>query len=165
MIIFVRFLLGFMLVFTALFLILLVLVQRGRGGGLAGALGGMGGQSAFGAKAGDVFTKITIGVAAFWILLCIVAVNVLGRQQSLLSGDLGGAAPITVDESLDGDGGSEAAGDIEAAGSGTAETVSEEAAETPSGEDAGSEAQAEPAADGSTAEAAEAPVEATPSAE
>ena len=169
MIIFVRFLLGFMLVFTALFLILLVLVQRGRGGGLAGALGGMGGQSAFGAKAGDVFTKITIGVAAFWILLCIVAVNVLGRQQSLLSGDLGGAAPITVDESLDGDGGSAAAGDIEAAGSGTAETVSEEAAatpaETPSGEDAGSEAQAEPAADGSTAEAAEAPVEATPSAE
>ena len=165
MIIFVRFLLGFMLVFTALFLILLVLVQRGRGGGMAGALGGMGGQSAFGAKAGDVFTKITIGVAAFWILLCIVAVNVLGRQQSLLSGDLGGAAPITVDESLDGDGGSAAAGDIEAAGSGTAETVSEEAAETPSGEDAGSEAQAEPAADGSTAEAAEAPVEATPSAE
>ena len=165
MIIFVRFLLGFMLVFTALFLILLVLVQRGRGGGLAGALGGMGGQSAFGAKAGDVFTKITIGVAAFWILLCIVAVNVLGRQQSLLSGDLGGAAPITVDESLDGDGDSAAAGDIEAAGSGTAETVSEEAAETPSGEDAGSEAQAEPAADGSTAEAAEAPVEATPSAE
>ena len=164
MIIFVRFLLGFMLVFTALFLILLVLVQRGRGGGLAGALGGMGGQSAFGAKAGDVFTKITIGVAAFWILLCIVAVNVLGRQQSLLSGDLGGAAPITVDESLDGDGGSAAAGDIEAAGSGTAETA-ETPAETPAGEDAGSEAQAEPAADGSTAEAAEAPVEATPSAE
>lgn len=165
MIIFVRFLLGFMLVFTALFLILLVLVQRGRGGGLAGALGGMGGQSAFGAKAGDVFTKITIGVAAFWILLCIVAVNVLGRQQSLLSGDLGGAAPITVDESLDGDADSAAAGDIEAAGSGTAETVSEEAAAAPSGEDAGSEAQPEPAADGSAAEAAEAPAESTPSGE
>ena len=29
---------------SAVFLILLVLVQRGRGGGLAGALGGMGGQ-------------------------------------------------------------------------------------------------------------------------
>ena len=58
---------------TAVFLILLVLVQRGRGGGLAGALGGMGGSSAFGAKAGDVFTRITIGVAAFWIILCIAA--------------------------------------------------------------------------------------------
>ena len=55
----VRFFLGFTLVVTSLFLILLVLIQRGRGGGLAGAFGGMGGQSAFGTKAGDVFTKIT----------------------------------------------------------------------------------------------------------
>ena len=66
-------LLGVLLTFMAIFLILLVLVQRGRGGGLAGALGGMGGSSAFGAKAGDVFTKITIGAAAIWIALCIVA--------------------------------------------------------------------------------------------
>jgi len=64
---------GLALTLTAVFLILLVLVQRGRGGGLAGALGGMGGSSAFGAKAGDIFTRITIGVAAVWILLCIAA--------------------------------------------------------------------------------------------
>jgi preprotein translocase subunit SecG len=68
-------------------------LQRGRGGGLAGALGGMGGQSAFGTKAGDLFTKITVGVAAFWIVLCILANNLLGRQQSLISSDLGGAVP------------------------------------------------------------------------
>ena len=90
---FVRLLLGSMLVLTSLFLILLVLVQRGRGGGLAGALGGMGGQSAFGTKAGDLFTRITVGVAAFWIVLCILATNLLSRQQSLLSSELGGAAP------------------------------------------------------------------------
>lgn len=96
MITLIRFLLGFTLALTSLFLILLVLIQRGRGGGLAGALGGMGGQSAFGTKAGDVFTKITVGVAAFWIGLCILAINVLGRQQSLFSGDLGSAAPQAV---------------------------------------------------------------------
>jgi preprotein translocase subunit SecG len=90
---FVRLFLGSMLALTSLFLILLVLVQRGRGGGLAGALGGMGGQSAFGTKAGDLFTRITVGVAAFWIILCLLATNLLGRQQSLLSSDLGGAAP------------------------------------------------------------------------
>ena len=90
---FVRFLLGSTLVLSSLFLILLVLVQRGRGGGLAGALGGMGGQSAFGTKAGDLFTRITVGVAAFWIILCILATNLLSRQQSLLSSDLGAAAP------------------------------------------------------------------------
>lgn len=92
----VRFFLGFTLVLTSLFLILLVLVQRGRGGGLAGALGGMGGQSAFGTKAGDVFTRITVGVAAFWILLCILSINVLGKQRTLFSGNLGGAAPQAV---------------------------------------------------------------------
>jgi len=92
----VRFVLGLLLVLSSLFLILLVLVQRGRGGGLAGALGGMGGQSAFGTKAGDVFTKITVGVAAFWICLCVLAINVLGRQQSLLSGSLGSGAPTAV---------------------------------------------------------------------
>jgi len=96
MIALVRFLLGFTLVVTALFLILLVLIQRGRGGGLAGAFGGMGGQSAFGTKAGDVFTKITVGVATFWILLCVLSINVLGRQQSLLSGSLGSAAPEAI---------------------------------------------------------------------
>ena len=90
---FVRFFLGFMLVATSVFLFLLVLIQRGRGGGLAGALGGMGGQSAFGTKAGDLFTKITIGVATFWILLCILSINVLGTQQSLFSTNLGAAAP------------------------------------------------------------------------
>ena len=62
-----------LLTLVAIFLILLVLVQRGRGGGLAGALGGMGGSSAFGAKAGDVFTRITVVAAAVWIILCIAA--------------------------------------------------------------------------------------------
>ena len=90
---FVRLFLGSMLALTSRFLILLVLVQRGRGGGLAGALGGMGGQSAFGTKAGDLFTRITVGVAAFWIILCLLATNLLGRQQSLLSSELGGATP------------------------------------------------------------------------
>ncbi|HEX4130722.1 MAG TPA: preprotein translocase subunit SecG [Pirellulales bacterium] len=68
-------LLGTLMLVTSIFLILLVLVQRGRGGGLAGALGGMGGQSAFGTKAGDLFTRITIGVAFVWIVLSIVAVK------------------------------------------------------------------------------------------
>ncbi len=80
---------GILMFITAVFLILLVLVQRGRGGGLSGALGGMGGQSAFGTKAGDLFTKITMWVATFWILLCIAAILILNRQSSS-SWDVGG---------------------------------------------------------------------------
>jgi preprotein translocase subunit SecG len=68
---------------TAIFLILLVLVQRGRGGGLTGALGGMGGQSAFGSKAGDLFTRITIGVAAFWIVLSVLSIKVLNTPEKV----------------------------------------------------------------------------------
>ncbi len=68
---------GIAIFLSSIFLILLVLVQRGRGGGLTGALGGPGGQSAFGTKAGDLFTRITIGVAAFWILLCASSVILL----------------------------------------------------------------------------------------
>lgn len=84
-----------LLTLTAVFLILLVLVQRGRGGGLTGALGGMGGQSAFGAKAGDVFTRITIVTAAFWIILCVLAVKLVGggAQDRLNLGGQGEPPP------------------------------------------------------------------------
>jgi preprotein translocase subunit SecG len=73
---------GISLFCTAIFLILLILVQRGRGGGLTGALGGMGGQSAFGTKAGDLFTRITVVAAIIWITLCMLAVIVLNAPTS-----------------------------------------------------------------------------------
>ncbi|HUG19714.1 MAG TPA: preprotein translocase subunit SecG [Planctomycetaceae bacterium] len=66
-----------LLMIVGIFLILLVLVQRGRGGGLAGAFGGMGGQSAFGTKAGDVFTRITIVAAVLWVLLAGASIHAL----------------------------------------------------------------------------------------
>lgn len=57
------------LMFVSVLLILVILLQRGRGGGLVGALSGLGGQSAFGTKAGDTFTRITIVIAAIWVVL------------------------------------------------------------------------------------------------
>ena len=47
-------------------IILLVLIQRGKGGGLAGAFGGTGGSSPFGSRAGDAFTRFTLIVAFVW---------------------------------------------------------------------------------------------------
>jgi preprotein translocase subunit SecG len=66
----------------SVFLVLIILVQRGRGGGLTGALGGMGGQSAFGTKAGDLFTRITIVVAAIWVVLSMASLKVLNNYAS-----------------------------------------------------------------------------------
>src|SRR6476660_2965020 len=68
-------LLNLVLFFASLFLILLVLIQRGKGGGLAGALGGMGGSSPFGSRAGDTFTRITIYVALIWLVLIMLQVR------------------------------------------------------------------------------------------
>jgi len=60
---------SFFLGLVGVLMIFIILLQRGRGGGLAGAFGGAGGQSAFGTKAGDVFTKITICLALIWVTL------------------------------------------------------------------------------------------------
>src|SRR5947208_1988930 len=82
----------------SLFLVLVILVQRGRGGGLTGALGGMGGQSAFGTKAGDLFTRITIITAAIWVLLSMASLKVLNQYSTtggLSPTERGQATPVS----------------------------------------------------------------------
>ncbi|MDP1562928.1 MAG: preprotein translocase subunit SecG [Pirellulaceae bacterium] len=71
---YIQIVMGSLLFFTSLIMIFLILIQRGRGGGLAGALGGSGGSSAFGAKAGDTFTRITAVMAIFWFVLCLFTI-------------------------------------------------------------------------------------------
>jgi preprotein translocase subunit SecG len=97
---FMHFLFGTVILLISIFLILLVLVQRGRGGGLTGALGGMGGQSAFGTKAGDTFTRITYGAAIVWICVCMLAIKVLHRGSDLARGVGGpsGASSVEADK-------------------------------------------------------------------
>ena len=87
---FMVYFLSAILLLTSLFMILLVLIQRGRGGGLAGAFGGMGGQSAFGTRAGDVFTKITVVVAVTFIL--VAALLGQSMRASQRTADTGAAS-------------------------------------------------------------------------
>jgi preprotein translocase subunit SecG len=68
-------LLNVLILLLGIFLMLLILIQRGKGGGLSGALGGSGGSSAFGTRAGDQFTKITVYVALAWILLIMFTIK------------------------------------------------------------------------------------------
>jgi preprotein translocase subunit SecG len=55
------------------FLIMLVLIQKGRGGGLASAFGGAGGNTAFGSKTGDVLTWATSVVFGVFLILSVVS--------------------------------------------------------------------------------------------
>jgi preprotein translocase subunit SecG len=71
-----------LVIITGLLLIFIILIQRGKGGGLSGAFGGVGGSSAFGSRAGDLFTRITIILAAFWILLIMVQVKVVQNSKA-----------------------------------------------------------------------------------
>lgn len=78
------------------FLMLVILLQRGRGGGLTGAFGGAGGSSAFGAKTGDVFTWITVVVATIFVLLNIVG-NFVFDESRLVQAN---PATVTAPEPL-----------------------------------------------------------------
>jgi preprotein translocase subunit SecG len=60
-----------------LVLMLIILIQRGKGGGLAGAFGGAGGSSPFGSRAADQFVKITLWLAGVWVLVIMIQVKVV----------------------------------------------------------------------------------------
>src|SRR5437762_3161280 len=83
--------LNILVVLLSVFLILLVLIQRGKGGGLAGAFGGVGGSSPFGSRAGDTFTRITIGTAGLWILMLMIQIWIIkagtGSTAAPVKGD------------------------------------------------------------------------------
>jgi preprotein translocase subunit SecG len=69
--------LNFIVIGIGLILMLIVLIQRGKGGGLAGAFGGAGGSSPFGSRAADQFVRITLWLAGVWVLVLMIHVKVV----------------------------------------------------------------------------------------
>ncbi|MEM7227858.1 MAG: preprotein translocase subunit SecG [Planctomycetota bacterium] len=81
--VFVIALIGFIVVSTAM--ILIILVQRPSGGGLAGAFGGAGGtssESVFGGRVGDVLTNVTIGAFVAYLALAVTLSLVSAEETS-----------------------------------------------------------------------------------
>ena len=74
-------LLNLILIPMSIFLVGLVLIQRGKGGGLIGALGGAGGSSPFGSRAGDQFTRLTIYIAIGWLLITMIQVKAIQNDN------------------------------------------------------------------------------------
>lgn len=152
---------GFTIFLVSVFMILLILVQRGRGGGLVGALGGPGGQSAFGTKAGDLFTRITIVTAAIWIVLLASAAYTLKEKDLPETGAIGDLGPTLTNPDTDKktDSGATTNPAAPPATSGAAPATPAGAPEAPAGAPS---ADAAPAAE---APAAETPAAETPAAE
>src|SRR3978361_2134351 len=76
-----------------LFMILLVLIQKGRGGGLSSAFGGAGGNTAFGSKTGDVLTWATSIVFGIF-LVCCVSLSLLANEVNSKAVGTGVVAPV-----------------------------------------------------------------------
>jgi preprotein translocase subunit SecG len=90
-----QYIFGPILFILSLFIIGVILLQRGKGGGLTGALGGMGGQSAFGVKAGDLFTRITAVAVLMWIFVCALACRWYRPEKLDMDADLGVTSSIS----------------------------------------------------------------------
>ena len=102
-----------LLVGVSLLLIGLVLIQKNRGAGLSGAFGGVGGNTAFGTKTGDVLTVITVCFTALFLVLSVIGVFVFVPSKitppaaATLLPDAGGAAGGTEATPIDVTGGTE----------------------------------------------------------
>jgi len=72
---------SFFVLLISFMLMFIILIQRGKGGGLIGALGGIGGSSPFGSRAGDTFTKITLYMAAVWCLFIMIQTKVAQKYD------------------------------------------------------------------------------------
>src|SRR5688572_25023162 len=81
-------------IIVCLFMILLVLIQKGRGGGLASAFGGAGGNTAFGSKTGDVLTWATSVVFGIFLVLAIVLNLLANTAHNRRIGRIPGANTI-----------------------------------------------------------------------
>ena len=67
---------AFIWITVTICLILLILIQKGRGGGLSGAFGGAGGgTSLLGTKTGDFLTWVTICLVVIFLVLAAVMVK------------------------------------------------------------------------------------------
>lgn len=77
------------LIIVSLFLVLVVLAQKTKDGGMGAALGGGAAEAAFGAETGNVLSKSTIYAAVVFFVLAFVLY--LGRIYERSHGRTGGA--------------------------------------------------------------------------
>ncbi|MCH7790960.1 MAG: preprotein translocase subunit SecG [Planctomycetes bacterium] len=121
---YVHSLLVLLFLMVSVLMILVILIQKPQGGGLSGAFGAgaSSGQTAFGAKTGDMLTWLTVGMFCMFVMIAIV-LNFTTRQNPYAT-----AVPTTIQ----GVSGSEGAGGVEALPDGTpAEQPADQPGEQP----------------------------------
>jgi preprotein translocase subunit SecG len=93
--------LAILFVLICVLLIGIILLQKGRGGGLSGAFGGAGGHSAFGSRTGDMFTWITVVLVGLFLVVATVTVRFCRPRTMIVPSQEIGESEQTTDQGED----------------------------------------------------------------
>ena len=89
-------------VLVCLFLVMVVLLQQGKGADLAGAFGGGGSQTSFGPRSTtNIMHRMTTGAFVLFVVLCLALAILSGKQRTSVMEDVAPPVPVEASEVAD----------------------------------------------------------------
>ena len=82
-------------VLVCLFLVMVVLLQQGKGADLAGAFGGGGSQTSFGPRGNtNIMHRMTTGAFVLFVVLCLALAILSGKQRTSVMENVAPPPPV-----------------------------------------------------------------------